>query len=123
MPAPPRLGYRGTNVNMAQASNVPPATRSRVREGESVLLCADPARLDSAMDFAKYGSASNAYEALRNDAFFHVTGPASLEVRESDLNSRWPKVLVKVLDGPYAGRTGWVVLSELKNLNQAGRYR
>ncbi len=116
-----------TNANTPQrgiaggTNTVAPGMRSRVPDGESVLLCTDPVRLDGAMDFAKYGSAANAYQALRNEAFFRVTGPALLEVRESDLRSRWPKVLVRVLDGAYAGRTGWLVLSELKNLNQPAR--
>ena len=117
----------GTNANPERGSTasspktVAPGTRARVPEGGSVLLCTDPTRLDGAMDFAKYGDSYNALRALRNDAFFRVTGPASLEVRESDLKSRWPKVLVRVLDGVYAGRTGWVVLAELKDLNQPAR--
>ncbi|MGE5326059.1 MAG: hypothetical protein ACM3NO_03395 [Deltaproteobacteria bacterium] len=96
--------------------SVAPGIRTRVAADESVLLCTDPARLDGAMDFAKYGDSYNALRALRNDAFFRVTGPATLVVKESDLKSRWPKVFVTVLDGDSAGRTGWVVLSELKDL-------
>ncbi len=135
-PAPARAGSAApeqqrpnpaTNANTQQpgaasrSKTVAPGTRSRVPDGESVLLCSDPVRLDGAMDFAKLGSAANAYQALRNDAFFSVRGPASLEVRDSDMKSRWPKVLVRVLDGYYAGRTGWVVLSELKDLNQPAK--
>ncbi len=97
-------------------SKVPPGTRSQVPDGDSVLLCSDPARLDAAMDFAKYGNSYAALQALRNDAFFRVTGPARLEVKEFEMKSRWPKVLVTVLDGYAAGRTGWVVLSELKDV-------
>lgn len=100
----------------AAPNTVTPGARSRVPDGESVLLCSDPVRLDGAMDFAKLGNAANALQALRNDAFFRVTGPTSLEVKDSDLNSRWPKVLVKVLDGYFAGRTGWALRSELKDL-------
>ncbi len=73
------------------------------------------------MDFAKYGDSYNALRALRHDAFFRVTGPATLEVRDSELKSRWPKVFVAVLDGDSAGRTGWVVLSELKDLKQPAK--
>ncbi len=103
------------------AKTVAPGVRARVPDGESVLLCADPSRLDGAMDFAKYGDSYNALRALRNDAFFRVTGPASLVVRESELKSRWPKVFVTVVDGDSAGRTGWVVLSELKDLKQPAK--
>jgi hypothetical protein len=97
-------------------NTVPVGTRTSIPEGGSVLLCTDPARLDGAMDFAKYGDSYNALRAVRNDAFFHVNGPVSLEVRQSELKSRWPKVFVEVLDGDSAGRTGWAVLSELKDL-------
>jgi hypothetical protein len=118
----PQLPYSGTKGNPERGGTadtpktVAPGTRSRVPEGGSVLLCADATRLDGAMDFAKYGDSYNALRALRNDAFFRVNGPASLEVREFELKSRWPKVFVRVLDGDSAGKTGWVVLSELKDL-------
>ncbi len=90
--------------------------RAHVPDGESVLLCTDSNRLDGAMDFAKYGDSYNALRALRNDAFFRVNGPATLAAEKFEMKSRWPKVFVTVLDGDFAGRTGWVVLSELKDL-------
>lgn len=121
----------GTNPNPRPGSpagspgTVAPGMRSRVPEDASVLLCTDPARLDGAMMFANLGQSRNALQALRNMAFFRVNGPALLEVRESDLTSawpnRWPKVFVKVLDGASAGRTGWVVLSELKDIKQPAK--
>jgi hypothetical protein len=95
-----------------------PGTRARVPEGESVLLCSETARLDFAMDAARDGRGYDARQALRHDTFFRVTGPASVEVRESELKSRWPKVFVRVLNGDSAGRTGWVLWSELKNLSR-----
>ncbi len=117
----------GTNAKPERDSTagspktVAPGARARVPEGGSVLLCNDPARLDFAMDAAKLGNSYDALRALRHDAFFRVTGPASLEVKESELKSRWPKVFVKVLDGDSAGKTGWVVLSELKDLKQPAK--
>ncbi len=91
-------------------------TLSRVPEGESVLLCRDPARLDFAMDAARDGRSYDASLALRHDAFFRVNGPATLEITQTERQSRWPKALVTVVDGGAAGHSGWVVLSELKDV-------
>ncbi len=111
-------GRRATSIRPLA---VPSGTRTQVRNGQSVLLCKDPARLDFAMDSAKNGLAYLAAKALQHDAFLRVNGPVFLEVRESELQSRWPKVFVTVLDGDSAGRTGWVLLSELTNLKELAR--
>jgi hypothetical protein len=114
--APPATSQQQDAPSRA-AKTAPMGRRAEIHDGESVLLCTERARLDGAMDFAKYGDSYNALRALRNDAFFRVNGPVSLAVKDTELKSRWPKVLVTVLNGDLAGRTGWVVLSELKDLN------
>ena len=73
------------------------------------------------MDAAKNGDSYSASRALRYDYFFRVSGPVTLEVKEWQLKSRWPKVFVAVLDGDFAGRTGWVLLSELKDLKSPAK--
>ncbi|HEY6970875.1 MAG TPA: hypothetical protein VJA94_16820 [Candidatus Angelobacter sp.] len=92
--------------------------RVQVAEGESLLVCIDPARLDFAMDAAKMGHNYDAGRALSYDYVFRVTGPASLEVTQYDTKSRWPKAFVTVVDGDSAGKAGWAIISELKRVQQ-----
>jgi hypothetical protein len=63
-----------------------------------VLLCKDAARLDFAMTAAKNGNTYDARRALSYDYFFRVTGPAVLEIKESQLKSDWPKVFVTIVN-------------------------
>ena len=111
---------RDTN-KAGSARTTPAGPRTLVAEGESVLLCTEPSRLDFAMDAAKNGDNYAASRALRYDYFFRVTGPAWVVITESDTKSRWPKAFVTVVDGDSAGRTGWVLLSELKRAEHEGK--
>ncbi len=121
-PPPPAANSHAQDASaQSAAKTVAVGTTASIGEDASVLLCTDSARLDGAMDFAKHGDSYNALRALRNDAFFRVNGPASLEVRESEVASRWPKVYVKVLNGESAGKTGWVLLSELRDLKEPAK--
>ena len=106
------------NSKIGSSRTTSAGNRTQVSDGESVLLCIDPARLDFAMDAAKRGDNYAASRALSYDYFFRVTGPAWLEITQYEMNSKWPKALVNVLDGDSAGRTGWVLLSELKRAAQ-----
>lgn len=95
----------------------PPGTRTQIGvDGRSILFCSDSDRLDTAMDMAHYGQSRLVLNMLRDAVFFNVTGPAAAEVLNSDTKSRWPKVLLKLLDGDSAGKAGWVVLSEVPEL-------
>ncbi len=95
----------------------PPGTRARIGvDGRSILFCGEADRLDTAMDLARYGQSRLVLNMMRDPVFFNVTGPVEVEVRDSDTKSRWPKVLLRLLDGDSAGKTGWVVLSEVKEL-------
>lgn len=97
-----------------------PGTRGSIgADGLNVMFCTDARRLDTAMDFAKYGNSRMALMTMSDPVFFDVAGPVAVEVLESDTKSRWPKVLLKVLDGNSAGKTGWVVLSAVRDFRQS----
>ncbi len=109
----------GLALSCANDRTVRPGTRARVPPDSGPLVaCTDAALLDFAFDAARFGNAYDARRAMADTRFFTVPSPASVEVKDSELKSRWPKVLVTVLDGDAAGRVGWVVLSQLPDLPQ-----
>ncbi len=101
---------------------IPIGTKTSLADGQYVVFFHDKALLDFAFDAAHMGNNHDAMEAMADTRAFHVTGPAQLEVKESEVKSRWPKVFVKILDGESAGETGWVVISELHDLPQPPKH-
>ena len=109
---------QGAAAQQKGPKEIPAGTKTNLADGQYVVFFHDKGLLDFAFDAAHIGNTHDAMEAMADTRAFHVTGPASLEVKESEMKSRWPKVFVKILDGESAGETGWVVVSELKDLPQ-----